>query len=479
MQDGYYTHEVGDSWHGALPRASPMRASDVGFGPCPPRTAQPTPTPPRPRPAPAACVTGQDWDYDELHFSLGAPLSNASAADVLYPHPAPVPPPIPLTEAWQLYVRTPDGSNASWALDPAVRPSASAPASARVDIQGTAASAYGIDLSQLVPDFSTGGYELSFWARASQDATPVHLNARKNGGDWHSLGLDVDVVVSSSWAQLNITFPCAADGTSARLSWWMGKAAPGVSVWVNSPTLVGVAIPPPVFLREFECGAVVLNGDTAVSTVNLTAAAGGLRRLAGQQAPLWQYFVDDASSAFSVVSGAWDVRNYDSGYHGATTPSQEEVRPADGFYHHWAAGAHHALGGSSARFDLQVPVAGTYDVSMWWPAAVPARGAWARAMLVTISPGSVRVTVDLTTQGGDAFFSIAQAVALDPSSTLTVSCPAGGGDCIADAVLVESAARWNDGSATTTVVLQPMDAIILNRTAGAPAHCNAAAMGGT
>lgn len=39
MRDGYFTHEVGDSWH------------------------------------------GQDWDFDELHFKLGSALGNGEMRD--------------------------------------------------------------------------------------------------------------------------------------------------------------------------------------------------------------------------------------------------------------------------------------------------------------------------------------------------------------------------------------------------------------
>jgi hypothetical protein len=239
-------------------------------------------------------------------------------------------------------------------------------------------------------------------------------------------------------------------------------------VWINSPTLAGYNVPLPVYIREFECGTVVLNGDTAAHSISLPS---GLSRLAGEQAPLYQYIVDDNSSSFRTTAGAWQVKDYDSGYHGATTPSEEEVRPPNGFYHHWAQGAHQAPAGSSAVFDLHAPVAGLYNVSMWWPAAVPARAAWAQAMLVTISPGSRQLAVNLSAQGGDVFFLVAGDVQLDPTSTLAVACPAGGGDCIADAVLVESAARFNDGSAAPSVTLQAFDAIVLEKTAGAPPTC--------
>jgi hypothetical protein len=426
MRDGYFTHELGDSWH------------------------------------------GMDWVYDELlvENSLGRALGNATAAKVLDPNPPPIPPPIPLTQPWGLWVRTPDGSNASMADDPVERPPvAGAPDSVRVDIQGIADSSDGIDLSQLVDGFLAGGYLLSFWAKASR-SSPVELNSRENGGDWHSFGLDTSIVVSSVWTQYNISFiSVSSGGLQARLSWWLGKAAAGTSVWVNSPTLVGTRMHLPVLIRDFACGAVVLNGDTANHTVLLEA---GLSRLAGEQAPLWQYFIDDASSSFQPVTGTWAFEDFDNGYHGATTPSQEEVRPANGFYHHWAKGAHRAAAGSSATFDLLVPVAGLYNVSLWWPAAVPARAAWSSAMLISILPPGTAppVTVDLSKDGGDLFFPVAAAAQLSPGATLLVECPAGGGDCISDAVLVESAARYNDGSEVARVTLQPMDAIVLRRTAG-------------
>jgi hypothetical protein len=446
LSDGFFAHEIGDSWH------------------------------------------GQDFDYDELHFNLGLAVGNATQADVVTPpDPPPLPNPIPLTEDWGLYVRSPDVSNASWALDAAVVPYAGANASARVDIDNTASAMDGIDLSQLVADFQVGGgYLLSFYAKATRDATPVHLNSRKNGGDWHNFGLDVQLAVSSAWAQYNVTFVSTSDGTQGRLSWFLGSAAPNTSVWVNSPTLVGYSVQPPVLTREFDCGVVVVNGDTEPHTVQVGGAGGmQLARLSGQQAPLWQYIVDDANNAsFSVGSGQWAVGDFDSGYDAVNAPTSEQVRPANGFYHHFAKGAHAstpapASSSSSATFALGIPASGAYNVALWWPAAVPARTGWAQAMEVTVATegggAPVSVTVDLTTQGGDLFFPVATGVQLGPNSTLTVSCPAGGGTCIADAVLVESVARWNDGSPVSLVTLQGMDAIVLQKTSGAPSSCAAAA----
>lgn len=100
----------------------------------------------------------------------------------------------------------------------------------------------------------------------------------------------------------------------------------------------------------------------------------------------------------------------------------------------------------------QIPVEGQYDISMWWPAAVPARQGWAKAMSITVTAGetdpttssaapATSVTVDLRTDGGDGWFVVSNGTQLGPNSTLTVECPDSGGDCIADGVA--SRARYN------------------------------------
>ncbi len=403
---------------------------------------------------------------------LGLALGNATHARLLSPAPPPAPPPIPLSNSsWSLWVQFPATANATWALDPAVRPSPGAPPSARVDVQGSAPDAGAIDLFQPPLTLQAGGgYALTFWARASMDGVPLHLNARELGGDWRGFGLDEDVTVGTTWRLYNISFTSTSDsGVPARLSWQLGTAPRGASVWINAPALAGVSLPLPVLLRKFDCGVAVVNGHTGAVVVDLSARA--LRRFVGQQAPAHQYIVDDASPAFSAPA-AWALKSFDSGY-SAANPSSEEVRPQNGFFHHWAAGARQAPGGSgAATFDLGVPAAGTYNVSMWFPAAVPDRAAWATAMIVKITPNGLIASVNLTREGGDMWLPLfGGAVPLAPGSTLTVECPAGGGACIADAVLVESEARLNDGSPALQVALNPMDAIVLQWAAGAPPQC--------
>jgi hypothetical protein len=90
------------------------------------------------------------------------------------------------------------------------------------------------------------------------------------------------------------------------------------------------------------------------------------------------------------------------------------VRPPNGFYHHWEVGAHRAPAGSSASFNLSVPQQGLYKVFMWWPAAVPARASWVQDMRVSIGP--LQLSVNLSAQGGDVFFTVATGIHLGASS---------------------------------------------------------------
>lgn len=182
--------------------------------------------------------------------------------------------------------------------------------------------------------------------------TPITLNSRKFGGDWHNFGLDHSMMLSTEWKQYNVTFTSTSDGSAGKLSFFVGEAKAKTKVWINSPQLSGILPVPPVLRRDFDCGIVVLNGDETTQTVDLGhSSQGSLHRLHGAQAPLWQYTVDDNSTAFKGLTGEWRSQEFDSGYRTAT---QEEVRPPNGYYHHWEKGAHVAGAGSSARFDLQV-----------------------------------------------------------------------------------------------------------------------------
>lgn len=428
------THELGDSWH------------------------------------------GMDWDYDELHHNLGLPTGNATAANTS--QQVPIPPAVELGTKWSLWNDPKYHANASWTLDANVKPSGSDAESVRVDIHhsasgGSDSAAQGIDLHLDGLTFKDGNYELTFWAKASASGS-LMLNSRLDGPPWSNLGLQKTVALGTGWAEFKLPIVCPTNTSVGRLSFQVGVFPTGSSVWINGPAIVGSPGSALVLRRDFECGMVLLNGDSSPRTVHLES---GFTRLKGEQAPKWQYIIDDNSSAFQTHTGQWSIGKFDSGYRMAE-PSSEQVRPPNGFFHHWFEGAHIAQGLALAKFDLRIPEAGTYNLSMWWADAVPARTSWARKMDVSVvqsaADGTLETTlgstVDLRTDGGDVWLIVAANAQLTPGAAMHVECASGVGDCVADAVLVESAARYNDGSMMTAVTLAAKDAIILAK-AQPPAHC--------
>ena len=394
--------------------------------------------------------------------------------------PTAPPSPIALNAQWALWVDPKSHGNGSWAMDTHVKPTSSAGSSVRVDVRHSAGSgaqgAQAIDLHLDNLDFQQADYVLSFWAKASMAHALLVLNARKGSPPWMGFGLDTKVAVGTDWAQYQLPIMCGYNSTKGRLSFQVGEMPAGSTLWLNDPKITGTVTSLPVWRRDFECGVALLNGDDVSRTVELES---GLKRLQGQQAPKWQLIIDDNSSAFNVVHGHWVVGSFDSGYDMARS-SSEQVRPPDGFYHHWAAGAHTAAGPAAATFALGVSEPGMYNVSMWWADAVPARSTWSTAMTVTLSSSNWQQTnatravaqhvVNLATEGGDVWLSVATNVHLSVGATLKIECPGGSGTCMADAVLIESEARMNDGSPAAKATIAAKDAIILAR-ADAPLHC--------
>jgi hypothetical protein len=167
---------------------------------------------------------------------------------------------------------------------------------------------------------------VSFWAKASQPHTQLGAAALLAVPPWTSLGLNAGWMLNESWAQYSAEFECVQTTSTGKLSFDLGAVGVGTSVWVFSPQFRGTRAHPPVLRRDFEHGVVLLNGDTVPRTITLSSAeaqrvgagagedagarvrgwagAGRLRRLTGKQAPLYQYIVDDNSTAqFAVSAG--------------------------------------------------------------------------------------------------------------------------------------------------------------------------------
>ena len=411
MNDGYYAFELGDTYH------------------------------------------GNDWWFDEFDANLGAPCGPAQRMVVANPNPA--------TEHvrdgsfegtlaanWNLWADNTTGAAATVTADSTDHSAGNS--SARVDVSNNGDSTnWKILLSQSNLSITQGvSYDVTFAARAS---SPWKLGVvlQKGATDWRSYGLSGDVDVTTSWQTFALTFEAKESASDARLGFEVGTAKG--SIWLDA---VSVAEhPADVFRRDFERGAVVLNGTR--STQNIDAGT-GLSRLTGTQAPRVQSIVDDGDAAFAAPAG-YTSAVHDSGLWEAAGP----------YFHDWAGGSHVLNSGTdSAEWDLGVDFDDTYTLSVWWAASPDASG-WTKSAVFEVVVGGAVVesqTLDEST-GGDAWHLIA-TLALKASDRPRVRVHnAGTGTLVADAILLESQARWNDGSSVSSITLNATDAIVLRRSA--------------
>ena len=465
MQDGYFTHEIGDSWH------------------------------------------GQDWRYDEEDFVLGAATSNATKVNV---SGVPAPPPAVQMSSYVLWVGP--NSSASLVMDGANRPPSVTSPSAKVTVDEVCPSAPGfVELQHKNVSYVAGQkYALRFWAKSNAPvgtALSVSIASLQMKAPWTTFwpGFAIEVPGSAEWALFTkvfvathstdhaihstVNFKGTANDTTtapmgmAKISFMLGSRAK-TTIWIGGLSLA-VDNAANVYRRDFECGVALVNGDSKERAVSIGP---GLARLEGTQAPRWQYILDDNSSAFAPASAPaaapraaqWVSSSaFEHGYDPVNAPSSEEdVGP---YYHMFDGSVHLGGANAAAAFQLAIPTAGVYNISIWWPRATPAMAQWNSAMVATVraasaqaSPGSggavARTSVDLT-QLGDRWFVVAANVELAPGAALELHCPASGGSCVADAVLIESAARYNDGAAVSNVTIGAKDGIVLRRLPP-PAGCS-------
>jgi hypothetical protein len=405
MNDGYFAHEFGDTWH------------------------------------------GNDWWYDELDFYLGHPLGPAQRVDLGGP------PPLNQLEngdfedaighPWSLWASAGDGCLASVTRD--TSDVVSGTASARVDVMATSGVDWHIEFAQYERSWQQNThYDLTFWAKSDQPRT-VTLSAQKGSPDWDNYGLWREVAIDTQWQPYTVTFQANATASDSRIQFLVGKTTG--TVWLDDVHLN--EHPPDVYQREFTHGLVLLNATREAQTIDVGP---GYRRLAGNQAPLYEAILDDADPTFST-SGTWTACTYDSGQWQASGP----------FYHDWGEGCHEGSDGQ-ARWDLSIATSDTYTITAWWPAAPESVGWNASAIYQVIAGGQVVTTTTLDQRtGGDKWHFVA-AVPLDPSDLpyVRLTCQ-GGAPCIADALHVRSEARYNNGSPVGQITLPPMDGIVLQR----------------
>ena len=405
MHDGYFAHEFGDAWH------------------------------------------GNDWWYDELDFNLGYPTGPAEAVAMAPSTQVAVDNggfELPLSSSlWNFLCNWDAGCNATVSRD--VTDAAEGAASARVDVASTSGQDWHIALAQAGRSLTKDKDYRLFFSAKSNRVRPLTLSAYKDSPDWRNYGLKERITIGTDWREYSVSFTANETTTESRIQFEVGETTG--SVWIDNVRLH--EWPPEVLRREFTNGLVLLNPTCERQTVDI---AGKYRRLTGQQAPKYEYILDDADAAFSVT-GVWTAVTYDSG----------ECQASGPFYHDWGPSCRQSSGGpEEARWDLSIPEADTFTISAWWPAAAATLSD--SVVYEVVAGGHVVTTKSLSqASGGDEWHLLAE-VALAPCDSAFVRVHTEDGKiCIADALHVWSASRYNDGSPTTTVTLAPMDGIILAR----------------
>ena len=404
LNDGFFAHEYGDTWH------------------------------------------GNDWWYDELDFNLGYPLGPAQRVEV------PGPPATNLlanasfegsiADPWRWW-------NASGCASTISRQTSNAPAGnacARIDITQTTGADWQIEFAQYNRSLvQSVAYDLTFWARSSASRF-ISVSSQKGSPDWRNYGLYQRLAITTNWQQYPVTFGANETVSDARLQFFLGETTG--TVWLDDVRLT--QSPPQVYRRDFNRGIVLLNATRQARDITLES---GFRRLTGSQAPMHETILDDQGADFSTT-GAWTNAVYDSGLWKAAGP----------FYHNWAGSLHQqASPGGEARWELTIVADDTYTIGAWWPAAPQASNWTSQATYQIIAGGTVVAATNFDQRtGGDQWHEIA-TVPLTATNPVYVRLTTPSGAGVADALHLWSQSRYNNGQPASTVRLQPMDGIILQR----------------
>jgi hypothetical protein len=407
MNNGYFAHEFGDTWH------------------------------------------GNDWWYDELDYDLGQPLGPAERVELSTNVPQNM---IengsiesPIVYPWGWWANSQAGCSASVSRD--ATQAADGAASVRIDARATSGTDWHIELAQYKRALVCGqNYEVVFRARSDR-ARAITVSAQKGSPDWRFYGLCHRLSIGPGWQEYRIRFTATESTTDSRIQFWIGEETG--TVWLDGVGLY--ARGPDVYRREFSNGLVLLNASRVSQTIEVGA---GYRRLTGNQAPRYEYIVDDSDAIFSPTSN-WKEAIYDTGEWQATAP----------FYHNWGKACHERTGSQGeARWNLLVEGTDTYTITAWWPAA-PSSQLWsAKARYEVVAQGQVVATATLDQRASDdQWHAVAQAVLKPDDGAFVRLSSQDGKPCVADAIHVSSAARYHDGSTSSIVKLQPMDGIVLAR----------------
>lgn len=413
MNDGYFSHELGDTDH------------------------------------------GQDWWYDELDFKLGESLGPARAvvlregprrelmSDGGFENE--------FKDSWRLWFDQAAGCRATATRDAGTKHAGAAAARINVEAAGRQG---GVEFTQPARAIERGKtYDLKFWARADRPTRIVCISS-KSSPNWDNYGLNRDLSLTEEWRPFTATFEATRTADDARIQFLCGGET--CTFWIDDVSLTERG--DEVYRRDFKNGVVLLNGTRKRQTIHV---GDGFARLVGKQAPRHQYILDDGRNPGFEATGS--VNEVALG-----TKEWHAIPP---YYHAWNNRCHLLRGvDGRARWDLDLRGPGTYTIQAWWAAAPDAKDWTHQAVYEVVADGKVVASKTLDqTRSGDEWHTIAEGLRLTPERHPAVRIRnGGGGTLVADALHVFSAERYNDGAATKEVTLEPMDGIILRRTSAAP-----------
>lgn len=191
------------------------------------------------------------------------------------------------------------------------------------------------------------------------------------------------------------------------------------------------------FVREFEGGTAVLNPNQRPITIDLGR---NMRRMLDKDAPKHAIEVDD-DSPDCAVDGAWEIKGGEDHYYGVGYRAARKP-------------------GECVRWSFTSPSADTYTLY----ACIPGGKSLTDAAVYTLPGMKSGPTATINQRKADGGWVRLFDVKLAMGQRCEVSLRSSGvGITAADAIRVESKARFNDGSRLKSVTLDPLDGTILIR----------------
>ena len=211
-----------------------------------------------------------------------------------------------------------------------------------------------------------------------------------------------------------------------------------------------------MYRRDFTKGTVLLNASSKPAQVNLET---GFARFFGEQAPRYQYIIDDGAEGFTAM-GNWRRAAVDGGLHPVWGPM-----PNGPYYHAWNGSCHISdTGRGSAQWPLNIAEDGKYTIQVWWADSPDASRWCSRAVYEVVSSGRVIASAALDERtGGDQWHTISTVwLSATGDSAIRVRSE-GEGALVADALHIFSSERLNDGIPVRTLTIPAKDGILLRR----------------